>query len=83
MVTAPDKIADWVVILNEWRLANCQSAHDIDPRGFTAPRRKAVAMSHAYAARQEIQEMLRAQLIVAVLAGGLLPSRTLLTNTLR
>jgi hypothetical protein len=40
-------------------------------------------MSHAYAARQEIQEMLPAQLIVAVLAGGLLPSRTLLTKTLR
>lgn len=39
MVTAPDKIADWVVILKEWRLANC-AAHDIDPRGFTVPRRK-------------------------------------------
>jgi hypothetical protein len=78
MVTAPDKIADWVVILNEWRLANCQPAHDIDTRGVIAPRRKV-----GRNARQEIQEMLRAQLIVAVLAGWSLPSRALLTKTLR
>jgi uncharacterized protein len=40
MAAAPDKIADWVVILNEWRLANCQPVHDIDPRNVTAPRKK-------------------------------------------
>lgn len=37
---APDKIADWVVTLNEWRLANCQPVQDIDPRGATVPKRK-------------------------------------------
>ena len=31
--TAPDKIADWVVTLNEWRLANYQPPPGIDPRG--------------------------------------------------
>jgi uncharacterized protein len=36
---APDKIADWVVILNEWRLANAQP-NQIDPRVVTVPRKK-------------------------------------------
>lgn len=34
---APDKIADWVVILNEWRLANHQPIQDSGPTTFTAP----------------------------------------------
>ena len=38
--TAPDRIADWVVILNEWRLANYQPMQSIDPRGATASRKK-------------------------------------------
>jgi hypothetical protein len=45
-----------------------------------AQRKKRGKGSQAYAAWQEIQKMLRAQLIVAVLAGGLLPSRALMTN---
>jgi uncharacterized protein len=40
MAAAPDKIADWVVILNEWRLANTQPVQDIDPRVVTVPRKK-------------------------------------------
>ena len=36
LATAPDKIADWVVVLNEWRLANYQSMQVIDPRVATA-----------------------------------------------
>ncbi len=36
---APDKIAGWVVILNEWRLANTQPKQD-DPRVVTVPREK-------------------------------------------
>ena len=38
--TAPDRIADWVVILNEWRHANYQPMHSIDPRGASALRKK-------------------------------------------
>ena len=38
--TAPDKIADWVVNLNEWRLANYQPMQSIDPRGGSASRKK-------------------------------------------
>ena len=38
--TAPDRIADWVVILNEWRHANYQPMHSIDPRGASASRKK-------------------------------------------
>ena len=33
--TAPDNIADWVVNLNEWRLANYQPMQSIDPRGLS------------------------------------------------
>jgi hypothetical protein len=40
LAAAPDKIADWVVILNEWRLANTQPVQDIDPRVVTVPRKK-------------------------------------------
>jgi hypothetical protein len=40
LAAAPDKIADWVVILNEWRLANSQPVQDIDPRVVTVPRKK-------------------------------------------
>ncbi len=36
---APEKITDWVVILNEWRLANTQPVQD-DPRTVTVPRKK-------------------------------------------
>ena len=38
--TAPDKIADWVVTLNEWRHANYQPMQGIDPRGASASRKK-------------------------------------------
>ena len=38
--TAPDKIADWVVILNEWRHANYQPMQSIDPPGASASRKK-------------------------------------------
>ena len=38
--TAPDRIADWVVNLNEWRLANYQPTQSIDPRGGSASRKK-------------------------------------------
>ena len=37
---APDKITDWVVILNQWRLANTQPVQDTDPRIVTTPRKK-------------------------------------------
>lgn len=40
LTAAPDKIADWVVILNEWRLANYQPIQDIGPTAFTAPGKK-------------------------------------------
>ncbi len=40
LAAAPDKIADWVVILNEWRLANTQPVQDIDPRVVTVPGKK-------------------------------------------
>jgi uncharacterized protein len=40
MAAAPDKIADWVVILNEWRLANHQPMQGIDPRGAPSPSKK-------------------------------------------
>ena len=36
---APEKITDWVVILNEWRLANTQPVQD-DPRRVTVPQKK-------------------------------------------
>jgi uncharacterized protein len=38
--TAPDRIADWVVNLNEWRLANYQPMQSIDRRGGSASRKK-------------------------------------------
>ena len=37
---APDKIADWVVTLNEWRLANCQPIPGVHPKGAAAPTKK-------------------------------------------
>ena len=37
---APDKIADWVVTLNEWRLANCQPIPGVHPEGAAAPTKK-------------------------------------------
>jgi uncharacterized protein len=40
LAAAPDKIADWVVILNEWRLVNTQPVQDSDPRVVTVPRKK-------------------------------------------
>jgi uncharacterized protein len=39
LAAAPDKIADWVVTLNEWRLANTEPAQH-DPRIVTVPRKK-------------------------------------------
>jgi uncharacterized protein len=38
--TAPDKIADWVVTLNEWRLANYQPMRGLDPRPSTGSTKK-------------------------------------------
>ena len=38
--SAPDKIADWVVILNEWRLANHRPMQSVDPWGASASRKK-------------------------------------------
>ena len=37
---APTKIADWVVTLNEWRLANCQPIPGVHPTGASAPTKK-------------------------------------------
>jgi uncharacterized protein len=37
---APNKIADWVVILNEWRLANYQPIPGVHAKGASAPREK-------------------------------------------
>jgi uncharacterized protein len=39
LATAPDKIADWVGVLNEWRLANYQPMQGIDPRVGTASKK--------------------------------------------
>lgn len=39
LAAAPEKIADWVVVLNEWRLANTQPVQD-DPRRVTVPQKK-------------------------------------------
>jgi uncharacterized protein len=38
--TVPDRIADWVVILNEWRLASHRPMQSIDPWGASASRKK-------------------------------------------
>ena len=38
--TAPDNIARWVVTLNDWRLANYQPPHSIDPRTPSIPTKK-------------------------------------------
>jgi uncharacterized protein len=40
IAAAPDKIADWVIILNEWRLANGQPVQGTDPGGVTSPGKK-------------------------------------------
>jgi uncharacterized protein len=37
---APDKIADWVVTLNEWRLANHPTMQGIDPKAAASQRKK-------------------------------------------
>ena len=37
---APNKIADWVVTLNEWRLANYQPISSVHPKGASAPTKK-------------------------------------------
>ena len=37
LAAAPDKIADWVVILNEWRLANYHPIQGIDPSVAASP----------------------------------------------
>jgi uncharacterized protein len=72
LAVAPDKIADWVVILNEWRLANTQPVQDIDPRIVTSPRKKVGRNEPCPCGSGKIQEMLWAQLIIAaVLTGGL------------
>ncbi|RXH26894.1 hypothetical protein XH99_19110 [Bradyrhizobium nanningense] len=39
MTAAPDKIADWVVILNEWRLANYRPPQDIVPKAAAGLRK--------------------------------------------
>lgn len=50
LAAAPDKIADWVATLNEWRLANIQPERE-DPRVVTAPRKKLAATIPAHAAQ--------------------------------
>jgi uncharacterized protein len=50
--TAPDKIADWVVTLNEWRLANYQPMQ-ASIRGCPQPRRKRSAVMIPVRAAQE------------------------------
>ena len=40
LTAAPDKIADWVVAINEWRFANRQPVQDIDPRVGVVPTKK-------------------------------------------
>ncbi|GMO29220.1 MULTISPECIES: UPF0149 family protein [Bradyrhizobium] len=40
LTAAPDMIGDFVVILNEWRLANYQPVQGIDPRADAAPGKK-------------------------------------------
>jgi uncharacterized protein len=40
LAAAPDKIADWVVTLNEWRLANHPTMQGIDPKAAPSPRKK-------------------------------------------
>jgi uncharacterized protein len=37
---APDKIADWVVTLNQWQLANHPTMQSIDPKAAASPRKK-------------------------------------------
>jgi uncharacterized protein len=37
---APNKIADWVVTLNEWRLANYQPIPGVHPKGASAATKK-------------------------------------------
>ena len=38
--SAPDNIARWIVALNDWRLANYQPPHSIDPRTSSIPTKK-------------------------------------------
>jgi uncharacterized protein len=40
LMAAPDKIAEWVVTLNEWRVTNTEPVGDIDPRVVASPRKK-------------------------------------------
>jgi len=51
--TAPDRIADWVVKLNEWRLPNYQTMQSIDPRGAQPPRKKSAEMIPVHVAQEE------------------------------
>ena len=40
LAAAPNKIADWIVILNEWRLANCQPIPGVYLKDASAPAKK-------------------------------------------
>jgi uncharacterized protein len=40
LAAAPDEIADWVVALSAWRIANCQPVQEFDPRIVTSARKK-------------------------------------------
>ena len=40
LAAAPTKIADWVVTLNEWRLANYQPMPGVHPKGAAAATKK-------------------------------------------
>jgi uncharacterized protein len=40
LTAAPDKIADWVVTLNEWRLANHPAMQGFDSKAAPSPRKK-------------------------------------------
>ena len=67
----PDKIAGWVIVLNEWRLANTQAG--LEEKKCDGPAAKGRSQRPMpMRLRQKIQEMLRPQLIAtAVPARGL------------
>jgi uncharacterized protein len=50
--TAPDNIARWIVALNDWRLANCQPQHGIDPRTSSIPTKRSAATIPARVAHE-------------------------------
>ena len=68
--TAPDRIADWVVILNEWRHANYQPMQNIDPPGASASQKVSRDDSCPWARGRNTRNA-AAQLTATALTGGL------------